>query len=120
MGVDDLICHGAVLTIVSTNHRRYVNPELAKAAKERGNEAFRAQEWGKAIKECVVASRAQESAHAITRMQSQQSRAPKHSSYRARLPRAQMPVSFAFASSSICRTAIALQMLSVCISTCNH
>ena len=29
----------------------YVNPELAKEAKERGNDAFRSQDWATAIKE---------------------------------------------------------------------
>mmetsp|Transcript_42571 Transcript_42571/g.54739 ORF Transcript_42571/g.54739 Transcript_42571/m.54739 type:complete len:482 (+) Transcript_42571:568-2013(+) len=29
----------------------YINPDLANEAKERGNDAFRAQEWGKAIAE---------------------------------------------------------------------
>lgn len=31
--------------------KAYINPELAEEAKSRGNDAFRAQEWGKAIEE---------------------------------------------------------------------
>ena len=45
----------SAISLVFSHHPthacRYINPELAEAAKERGNDAFRAQDWKTAINE---------------------------------------------------------------------